>query len=155
GQVATAIDWLIEQPWADEKRLSLLGYSLGALATPAIENLMQNEGHAAGWTILAYGGAPIGDLFAVNPHVKPEWLRTVLAPVMNLVLHPLQPTVNLPQLKGHFLVLEGRDDALVPAEARAALRDAVPDPKDVIVFGGAHMGVGPEKQALLDEIIRA
>jgi hypothetical protein len=77
-----------------------------------------------------------------------------MGPAVDVLLHPLQPAVNLPQLSSHFLVLEGRDDALIPFEARATLRDAVPDPKDVVVFGGDHMGIGPDKQALLDTIIR-
>jgi dienelactone hydrolase len=150
GQVASAIDWLAAQPWADDKRISILGFSLGALAAPAVENLAQHDGHHIGWTIIAYGGAPLGALFASNPHMKPKWV----GPLIDLLLHPLQPTVNLPYLSSHFLVLEGRDDALIAAPAREALRDAVPDPKDVVVFGGDHMGVGPDKQALLEQIIR-
>jgi hypothetical protein len=150
GQVASVIGWLATQPWADDKRISVLGFSLGALATPAAENLTEHDGHPIGWTIIAYGGAPFGALFASNPHMKPKWM----GPVVDVLLHPLQPTVNLPYLSSHFLVLEGRDDALIPAEARAALSDAVPGSKDVVVFGGDHMGVGPDKQALLGQIIR-
>jgi hypothetical protein len=150
GQIASAIDWLAAQPWADDKRISILGFSLGALATPAAENLAEHDGIHIGWTIIAYGGAPFGALFASNPHMKPKWI----GPVVDVLLHPLQPTVNLPYLSSHFLVLEGRDDALIPAEARATLRAAVPDPKDVVVFGGDHMGVGPGKQELLGQIIR-
>jgi hypothetical protein len=150
GQVASSIDWLTTQDWADTQRVSILGFSLGALAAPAAENLTEHDGHKIGWTIIAYGGAPFGTLLVSNPHIKPKWI----APFIDLALYPLQPTVNLPYLSGHFLVLEGRDDALIPAAARAMMRDAVPDPKDVVVFGGDHMGVGPDKQALLDQIIR-
>ena len=32
GQVASALHWLIEPPWADAERISLLGFSQGALA---------------------------------------------------------------------------------------------------------------------------
>jgi surfactin synthase thioesterase subunit len=155
GQVASAIGWLVQQPWADEKRLSILGYSLGALAAPAVANLAQHDGHPIGWTILAYGGAPLGDLFAANTHMKPPELRKAVAPVIDILLHPLQPTKNLPNVTSHFLVLEGREDSLIPREARLRLRDAVPKPKDVKVFSGEHMGVGTEKQELLDEIIKA
>ena len=150
GQIASAIDWLAMQSWADNQRISILGFSLGALATPVAENLTEHNGHKVGWTIIAYGGAPFGALFQSNPRLKPKWM----APVIDVLLHPLQPIVNLPYLSSHFLVLEGRDDELIPAEARATLRDAVPDPKDVVVFSGDHMGVGPGKQELLDEIIR-
>jgi hypothetical protein len=154
GQVATSIGWLAERDWADNSRFSILGFSLGALAAPSIENLAEHDGHPIGWTIIAYGGAPLGDLFANNPHMKPAWMRMIMGPVLDVLLRPVEPTVNLPQLSGHFLVLEGRDDALIPQAARMNLRDAVPQPKDVVVFDGTHMGVGPDKMALLQEIIR-
>jgi surfactin synthase thioesterase subunit len=154
GQIATAIGWLAGQPWADDNRISLLGFSLGALAAPAAENLAEHDGHPIGWTIIAYGGAPLGALFADNPHMKPAAMRAIVGPLLDVLLRPFEPTANLPQLSGHFLVLEGRDDTLMPEAARNRLREAVPQPKDVIVFNGAHMGVGPGKMELLDEIIR-
>jgi hypothetical protein len=154
GQVATAIAWASHQTWADETHISVLGFSLGALAAPAIENLADHDGHTVNWTILAYGGATLGSVFASNPRMKPAWLRTPLGLLIDVLLHPLDPTVNLPHLPGHFLVLEGRDDALIPGPARDRLRSSVPDPKDVVVFGGDHMGVGADKQELLEQIIR-
>jgi len=72
---------------------------------------------------------------------------------VDLVFHSLEPTVHLPRLSGKFLVLEGRDDSLIPEAARNLLRDAVPEPKTVITFEGNHMGVGPDKMALLQDII--
>lgn len=155
AQIASAIDWLAAEPWADDSRISILGFSLGALAAPAVENLTEQDGHKIDCTILAYGGAPLGALFAANPHMRPAWMRFALAPVIDLLLHPIEPSANLPHLSGHFLVLEGRDDRLIPKAARARLRNAVPEPKDVITFEGAHMGVGPDKMLLLQEIISA
>jgi dienelactone hydrolase len=154
GQIASAIGWLAAQPWADDRRISILGFSLGALAAPAVENLAEHDGHEIGWTVIAYGGAPLGDLFAANPHIKPLALRLAAGPIIDLLLHPLEPTVNLPQCSSHFLVLEGRDDTLIPKPDRDNLRNAVPEPKDVIFFSGDHMGVGPDREILLDEITR-
>ncbi|MGE3624412.1 MAG: hypothetical protein AB7H77_11155 [Bdellovibrionales bacterium] len=154
AQIASAVDWLAAQPWADDTRISILGFSMGALAAPAAQNLSEQTGRKIGWTIIAYGGAPLGRLFAGDPHIQPAWLRRVMGPLIDLLLQPVQPTANLPHLSGHFLVLEGRDDALVSADARARLRDAVPDPKDVIVLAGDHMGTGAGKKELLNEIIR-
>ena len=155
GQAASALHWLMEQPWADGQRLSLLGFSLGALAVPALQDLAAQDGTPIGWTIIAYGGAPLGAVLAANPHLKPRWLRRALAPLLDLALHPLEPTLHLPRLSGKFLVLEGRDDRLVPAAARNRLRAAVPEPKTVISFEGTHMGVGPDKMALLQKIVAA
>lgn len=153
GQVASALNWLINQPWADAERISLLGFSQGALAAPAVQDIAAHDGTRVGWTIIAYGGAPLGAVLAGNPHMKPTWLRKALAPLVDLVFHPLEPNIHLPRLSGKFLVLEGRDDQLIPEAARHLLREAVPQPKTVIIFEGAHMGVGPDKMALLQKII--
>jgi dienelactone hydrolase len=153
GQVASVLHWLIEQPWADAKRVSLLGYSLGALAAPSPIDIAAQDGTRVGWTIIAYGGAPLGALLAANPHLKPTWLREALGPLVDLAFHPLEPTVHLPRLSGKFLVLEGRDDSLIPETARNLLREAVPEPKTVITLEGIHMGVGPDKMGLLQKII--
>ncbi len=153
GQVASALHWLIEQPWADANRTSLLGFSQGALAAPSVQDIAVHDGTRVGWTIIAYGGAPLGALLAANPHMKPTWLREAMAPLVDLVFHSLEPTVHLPRLSGKFLVLEGREDGLIPEAARNLLREAVPEPKTVITFEGNHMGVGPDKMALLHTII--
>jgi predicted esterase len=71
GQVASALRWLIEQSWADAERHSLLGFSQGALAVPAVQDLAAPDGIRIGWIIIAYGGAPLGALLAANPHLKP------------------------------------------------------------------------------------
>jgi len=153
GQGASVLHWLINQPWADAERLSLLGFSQGALAAPSVQDIAAHDGTRVGWTIIAYGGAPLGALLAGNPSMKPAWLGKALAPWVDLVFHSLEPTVHLPRLSGKFLVLEGRDDRLIPEAARNLLREAVPEPKTVISFEGNHMGVGPDKMALLQKII--
>jgi hypothetical protein len=153
GQVASALHWLMNQPWADAERISLLGFSQGALAAPAVQDMAAHDGIRIGWTIIAYGGAPLGAVLAGNPHMKPTWLGEALAPLVDLVFHSLEPNIHLPRLSGKFLVLEGRDDRLIPEAARNLLREAVPQPKTVITFEGDHMGVGPDKMALLQKII--
>lgn len=153
GQVASALYWLINQPWADAERISLLGFSQGALAAPAVQDIAAHDGTHVGWTIIAYGGAPLGAVLAGNPHMKPTWLGEALAPLVDLLFHSLEPNIHLPRLSGKFIVLEGRDDRLIPEAARNLLREAVPQPKTVITFEGDHMGVGPDKMALLQKII--
>jgi len=155
AQVTSAIQWLAAQSWADNQRISLLGFSLGTVASPAIEDVAEHDGQRIGWTILAYGGAPFGELVAASPHVKPSWVRPILASIIDLLFHPLQPTEHLAHLSGQFLILEGKDDTLIPQSARARLREAAPAPKTVIAFGGDHMGVGSNKMSLLQAIIAA
>jgi hypothetical protein len=150
GQIETAMAWVAGQDWADPDRVSLLGFSLGALATPAAQRL----GPAApGWTVLAYGGTPLGALIAANPHLKPRWIAPVLDLLVDLVLRPLEPGIHLPHLRGRFLVLEGTSDEFVPAAAASRFRDLTPQPKRVVAFEGGHMGVGSDQRRLLERII--
>lgn len=150
AQIATAIAWVAAQGWADPDRVSLLGFSLGALAAPAAQRLATVTPR---WTVLAYGGTPFGPLIAANPHLKPRWIRPLLGGAADLVLRPLQPGAHLPHLEGRFLVLEGETDAFVPPAAAARFRDLTPAPKRVVAFPGDHLGVGPHQRALLERVV--
>jgi hypothetical protein len=153
GQVAAALDWLAGQGWADPDRTSLLGFSLGALVAPAAQRLAELRGRAIGWTALAYGGSPIGALFAANPHMKPHWAAPIVSRVADLMFRPVEPGEHLPHLRGRFLLVGSRDDAFVPEEAARRMRDLAPEPKTTVLLKGGHMGVGANRQALLAEII--
>jgi dienelactone hydrolase len=152
AEIVSSIHWLLDQPWAD-RRISLLGFSLGALAAPAVQDMAERDGVVIGWTIIAYGGAPFGALVENHPHIRPSWMRPAFARLVDFFLRPLQPAWHLTRIKGRFLILEGDTDTLISAEARGLLRRSAPEPKTVIVFGGDHMGVGPDKRALLQEIV--
>jgi surfactin synthase thioesterase subunit len=80
-------------------------------------------------------------------------MREALVPFVSIFFHPLEPALHLPNLTGHFLILEGKNDGLIPEAARKRLRDSVPEPKTIVTFEGDHMGVGPEKAKLLETII--
>jgi hypothetical protein len=153
GQVATVIRWAQEQEWSDPSRVSLLGFSLGAVAVPAAQRLAAQHGVTIGWTVLAYGGAPIGALLEAQRKVRGRWFAPVLSRLADLVLWPVEPSTHLPHLTGRFLVLEGRDDPLIPAPAAARLRDLTPRPKRIVAFDGGHMGIGPAQEALLAAVI--
>jgi pimeloyl-ACP methyl ester carboxylesterase len=153
GQIAAALDWLASQDWADPERISLLGFSLGALAVPAAQRLAELRGRAIGWTALAYGGSPVGALLAANPYLRPRWTAPILSRVADLVLRPVEPGEHLSHLRGRFLLVGGRDDAFVPEAAARRMRDLAPEPKTIVLLKGGHMGVGADRQALLAEII--
>jgi dienelactone hydrolase len=150
AQIQTAMAWVAAQDWADPNRVSLLGFSLGALAAPAAQRLGPV---APGWTVLAYGGTPLGPLIAANPHLKPRWVAPILSGLADLALRPLEPGAHLPHLRGRFLVLEGRTDEFVPAAASSRFRELTPAPKRVVTFEGGHMGVGSDQIRLLERII--
>jgi surfactin synthase thioesterase subunit len=155
GQIASGVEWAAKQPWADEDRISILGFSLGAMATPAAQDLIQQSHYRIHSTIIAYGGAPLSAAFAADPHIRPALMRYMLAPFLALLLHPLEPETHLQNLEGSFLILEGKNDDLISEPLRDRLRDAVPQPKTIVDFEGNHMGVGPDKDALLEKIINS
>lgn len=153
GQIAAAVAWSAAQPWADPGRISLLGFSLGALAVPAAQHLLQARGLAVGWTVLAYGGADLGALVAAHPRAGPAWARPLLGWIAGRILRPLDPAQHLPQLSGRFLLIGGAEDGLIPAPSARRLRDLAPEPKTEVVLAGAHMGIGAGQEALLDRIV--
>jgi hypothetical protein len=153
GEVSLAMRWIAAQPWADRERLSLVGLSLGALAVPAVQRVAAADGLAIGWTVLGYGGAPLGALLAHHPGIRPDWLRPLLRASAAILLRPLDPIHHLPHLNGAFLVLGGTDDVLIPEHAAQRLAALTPEPKAVRWIEGTHLGIGRDQDALLAEVV--
>lgn len=153
GQVEAIMDWLDGQSWADTSRVSLLGYSLGALIAPSVQRVMTAEGHTVSWTILAYGGTDLGEIIAHNPFLQPAWARDLIGIAADRLLIPLEPDAHLPHLTGRFLVLSGAEDTVIPAGSSARMRDLTPEPKTIQTLEGGHMGLGADQSALLHQIM--
>lgn len=153
GQVAAAMGWVAAQPWADGERLSLLGFSLGAIAAPAIQRLAATEGVPIGWTVLGYGGTDLGLLVSEHPKVRRTRWGATLGLLTGLLLRPLEPAEHLPHLAGRFLVIAGRNDSLISERAAVRLRALTPEPKTVVLLEGDHLGVGRGQQELLERLI--
>lgn len=149
GQVTTALHWLVAQPWSDADRVSLIGFSLGTVAAPAVQRVATMERIAIGWTVLAYGGAPIAALVRGDARIRPGWFRPLLAFGAELLLAPVDPALHLPGLVGRFLVLGSTDDSIVSEEASRSLEALTPIPKVTIRLPGDHVGTGPDREALL------
>lgn len=153
AQVTAAIAWAKRQSWADGTRISLLGFSLGALVAPAIQRMAENRGHAIYRTVLAYGGVGLGDLIAHHPRIRSLSGGALLGHLADLLLRPLEPAHHLPHLRGQFLVITGYDDIFIPRHASVRLHALVPEPKTVIAKEGGHIGVGPNQIERLEEIV--
>lgn len=153
GQVDALLAWAARQAWADPERVSLLGFSLGAFVTPAAQRLVEARGARVGWTVLAYGGSPIGDVIAGHPGVRPAWLRPALGAGADLLLRPVEPALHLPRLRGRFLVMGAASDRLIARETALRLEALAPQPRTVIRVEGDHMGVGPTRRELLATVI--
>lgn len=153
GQIAAAVEWVAGRPWAQRDRISLLGFSLGALAAPAAQRLLEARRLPVGWTVLAYGGADLGHLLRRHPRAGPGWLRPALGWLGDWLFRPLDPVEHLPHLSGRFLVIGGADDALIPARSARLMRELAPEPKHVVLLSGQHIGVGGDQRALRERIL--
>lgn len=153
GQVDAILSWASGQRWADPGRVSLLGFSLGAFVAPAALRLVEERGGAVRWTVLGYAGAPIGAVVAGHPGVRPRWLAGAAGAAADLLLHPLEPAIHLPRVRGRFLVLRAGSDRLVAAGAAERYAALVPEPHTLVVVDGDHMGVGGERRKLLEKVV--
>jgi len=150
AQVEVLLTWVEAQPWAD--RVSLLGYSFGAMFLPAAQRLAQVHGHALGPTVMAYGGSDVPELLMANLELGPPWFRRLVAEALAASVHALEPAVHLPHLQGEFLFINGQQDVQVPAACALEMQRLAPEPKTVVWLAAGHMN--PGEPALLNEIIR-
>lgn len=155
GQIGAMLSWLSIQPWSDPQRISILGFSLGAVAAPAAERAATREGTEIRWTVLAYGGVGLDRLIRGNQRIKPAWIRPLLGAGVARLLRPLEPAEHLPYLSGHFLILAANRDTIIDPEASAGLEQLTPQPKTIVETGGDHIGTGRDRQALLEEAMVA
>ena len=86
-QAAVAIEWAGNQHWA-ESRISLLGFSIGAIVAPSVQRLIEHRDNIKiDFTVLAYGGTNIGLLVNKNPYIKPKWLKPLLGWVLQIIFN--------------------------------------------------------------------
>ena len=152
SQVDAMLVWILAQPWADRDRVSLLGYSFGAVFLPSVQHLAQVHGRRLGPTVMAYGGADIPSLLAANLNLRTRLLRTFLTETIAIFIRPLEPALHLPHLQGEFLFINGKRDTLIPPVNALMMQNLVKRPKTVVWLDAGHMN--PGNPALLAEIIR-
>ena len=152
GQLATLIQWARAQPWSDPERISLVGVSLGALVLPAGHRLAALQGQAPKASILAYGGAGLGEILAANIKLQSDWLRTSLGWLFGRALRPIEPAAHVPHLDGAFLVINGAYDEMIPQSAAEALHRITPEPKEIVVLPYDH--IDPKDQHVVLEVLR-
>ena len=154
GQIAAAIEWIAEQRWAEIERISLLGFSVGAIVAPAVQHLLERRGTInIGWTVLAYGGADIGKIVNYNPNIRPNWTKPLFGWIIQYLFNPLDPKEHLPFISGRFLLINGTQDEFIPKQSSSLMQKITPHPKNIILLEGQHMGVGKNQKALLSKII--
>jgi hypothetical protein len=147
--------WTLAQPWADSGRVTLIGFSLGAIAAPAAEQMMQAQGTDVRWTVLADGGAPISAVVAGDQQIQPPWLRRFAALVAESLFRPVDPALHVSHLSGHFLLISSAADTTIPRAASERLEELAPQPKQMIQLPGGHVGTSGAKLELLNAAVVA
>ncbi len=155
GRMSAVSRWTLAQPWADPSRVTLIGFSLGAIAAPAAEQMMQSHGTDVRWTVLADGGAPISAVVAGDQQIQPQWLRSFAALVAESLFRPMDPALHVSHLTGRFLLISSADDTTIPHAASERLEELAPQPKQTIQLPGGHVGTSGAKLELLNAAIAA
>ena len=150
GQVSAMLRWIATQSWSDAGRISLLGFSLGAIAAPAAEHVAELEGVEIRCTVLGYGGVGLYRLVDGDQRLRPGWARPLVAAAVALLLHPIEPAAHLPHLTGHFLILGASQDTIVDSRSSAMLEELTPEPKTIIHIAGDHIGTGDRRRLLAE-----
>lgn len=139
GQIAALAEWAAAQPWADRRRMILVGVSLGAVLAPAAAQAMAEAGLPPEATVLAYGGADLEALAGANLRRVPALWQTPAAWAIALALRRLEPARYLPGLKGAVLVIHASDDRFIPASSAAALDRLAPASATIVTLPGGHV----------------
>lgn len=152
SQVEVLVAWAEAQPWADRSRVSLMGYSFGALFLPAALRLAEVHGRHLGPAVLAYGGADVPELLMANLELRPRWARRLLVEIVAVFIRPVEPALHLPHLKGELLFINGKRDTQIPAACALKMQELASGTKTVVWLEAGHMN--PGNPALLAQIIR-
>ncbi len=153
SQITALLAWARLQPWADPDRMSLLGYSFGAMFVPAAARVAAARGVPLRAIVMAYGGADLPALLAANSSLRPVRLRLIAARAVGAVVRPLEPALHLPHLRQEALFLAGRQDRRVPLACARLMQSLKPPPKSVLELEAGHMD--PRLPQLNRRIVKA
>ncbi len=151
GQLAFVLGWLRSQPWADPARVSLLGYSLGAIFVPVVNHKAKREQVPVAASIMAFGGASLGSIVANVLDLGSDVASWGMVAAVDALVRPVEPAFHLPALVGEFLLVSAAADEIVPATSARLMRELTPEPKTIVLLPGEH--IDPRDQAVLDRVV--
>lgn len=153
ADILLALDYLASRPDVDQRRIFLLGSSLGAPAV-TIAGAVDTRPAAV---VSLYGAGRLGSLVAhtlQHPDQRrpyPRWQAVILGHALAWFLTPLEPVRYVDDIAPRpFLMVNGADDRLIPRANVLALFEAAGEPKDIIWMDGEH--VQPDENALIAEV---
>jgi hypothetical protein len=93
SEVLSLINWLSDQHWADKNRITVTGYSFGALFVPAIYRLAVHHHIPLNYGVIAYGGADIYQLLVTNMTNFSQPFRSLFSWIAAVAIHGIEPAV--------------------------------------------------------------
>jgi hypothetical protein len=152
SQALALHEWVSEQLWAQKERVSLTGYSFGAMFMPAIYHLADSRGYVLNPGVIAYAGADISDLLYTNmDKIDSPW-RSFLSWIGETAIYSIEPEHHLPYMNNEFLLINGTRDSQISTYSWKKLHRLVPHPKTVMILDEGHMH--PRKSDLTKKLVK-
>ena len=152
SQIMSLIQWAKEQSWCDPQRVTIIGFSLGALFIPSIYHLANYQSVEINRGVMAYGGVDIYRLMMTNLRKVPEFSKPLISFFVSTATFPMEPARHLPMVNNELLYLNGRFDSKIPIESWQVLPELAPDPKTVLILETEHMH--PKKPELTQKLVQ-
>ena len=148
-----ALDWLLQQPWADEQRIELAGVSLGVpFAAPAgaLDTRFSRV-----W--LLHGGGDNVEWVAGNLYgqIESDLLRRLVARTALFAVYGNSFDTRrwIPEIAPRpLIIVMARDDDFVPREAQQPMLEAARQPNvELLWTQGRH--IGPRREDELRQLL--
>ena len=152
SQVLSLIKWISYQEWAENSRITVTGYSFGALFMPAIYRLAAHNHIPINYGVIAYGGSDLYQLLVTNMTNFDQPLRSLFSWLAAIALRGIEPAAHAPFMRAEFLVINGTLDHQIPEDSWRELHLLIPEPKTTIILEEGHMH--PRKVELTRRLVK-
>ena len=152
SQVLAVRNWAAVQNWSDDERITISGYSFGALFVPAIYRLAEEHKVKIGYGVISYGGADLYRILASNmTNVSQPW-RSIVSWLAITAIRGMEPAYHTSYLTSEFLLINGTRDYQIPESSWRELHRLIQEPKTIKILDEGHMH--PRKTDLTKRLVR-
>jgi len=149
-----ALDYLLEQDYADATRVEVVGVSLGSPMAAIVGAV--DPRFTRVWSV--HGGADPARMLdqKLRDEIPSALFRVPAAGLLGFLVNPMAPEKYVGRISPrHFMQVNGLEDTTIPAECIAELFAAARSPKEQIWIPGGHIAPNREAElmALIDLIL--